>query len=135
MASSRKTILIAGLGTKVSDTVKEEMDIDPSETLTLVSAEVDKARTSGFDCSVFIVEPWDPVGTLDKFRAELAKQCWDGVSVGYAVRAVKENTELFEGIVNAVLEATPGGGGTRMVFPEGREDIWRALKRVGQIQE
>ena len=123
----RKTILIAGLGAKISSTAQDSLQIDPSETLNLVNAEVEKARANGFDCSVFIVEPEDPHSTLEKWKKDLEKQHWDGVSMGYAVRALKENTVLFEAMVNAAVQAAPGA---RFVFPDGREDIWESIQRV-----
>lgn len=128
MASSeRRNILIAGLGAKVSATAVEELKFDPSETHTLVNAEVEKARAGGFDCTVVIAEPEDFEGTMKKWRAELGKQQWDGVSIGYAVRALKENTVLFEALVNAAVEGAPGA---KFVFPEGRTDIWESVQRV-----
>lgn len=132
MSKQRKTVLIAGLGPTVSDTAVETLKFDPNETMDLVAAEVEKARAGGFDCGVVIVEPWDAVGTLARWKAELQKQHWDGVSIGYAVRALKENTELFEKIVNVVVEVSPG---TKFVLPNGRTDNWEAIQRVFVVEE
>lgn len=127
MATARKTVLVAGLGTAVSDTARETLQIDPSQTADLVAAEVEKARAGGVDCSVLSIAPGDQADELAKLRVELQRQHWDGISIGYAVRVLKEHTELFEEMVNLAVEVCPGA---KFIFPQGREDIWKAIQRV-----
>lgn len=133
-ATQRKTILIAGLGPTVSDTAKETLNFDagpPGDTIKLVEAEVAKAREGGFDCSIFIVEPWDPAGTIEKLKAKLVEQHWDGFSIGFGMRALKENSEIFEDMVNLAVEVSPK---TKFVFPLGRQDIWKAVRRTFAVE-
>lgn len=132
MMTERKNILVAGLGTKVSDTARETLNFDPSETMSLVATEVEKAKASGFDCTIFIVEPWDQAGNLKNWRAKLKKQHWDAVSIGGAVRVLKENTKLFEALLNVVMEEATG---VKLVFPDGRTDIWVAIQRVFGVDD
>lgn len=132
MATTRKTVLVAGLGTTVSDTAREAFKFDPNQTPDLVAAEVEKARAAGVDCSTLFVAPGDDEGQLAKLRVELQRQHWDCISIGYAVRALKEHTELFEGMVNLALEVCPG---VKFIFPAGRVDIWKAIQRVLGVRE
>lgn len=132
MTTQRKTVLVAGLGATVSDTARETLNFDPSQTEGLVAAQVEKAKAEGVDCTVFIVEPWDPTGTLEKLHVELDKRDWDGFSIGYAVRALKENSVLFEEIVNLAVQTNPK---MKFVFPLGRTDIWEAIQRSFALQK
>lgn len=132
MATPRKTILVVGLGETVSDNARTTFNFDPSKTMELVAAEVEKAKTRGFDCTVFVVEPWRPAETLAELKTQLQKRRWDGVSIGYAVRALKENTPIFEETINMTAEFCPGA---KFVFPLGREDVWEAIRRAFGVEE
>lgn len=123
---SRKSVLLAGLGATISDSDRAELSIDPSTTPNLVAAEVEKAKAAGFDCGVFFVEPADPENALQELRRQLREHHWDGLVIGYAVRALKEHSKLFEDMVNLAVQVSPT---TKFVFPLGREDIAAAIQR------
>ena len=110
MANSTKTILIAGLSPPASFRAAETLYPDsppPSRTLDIVGTQVEQAKARGFNCTVFIVKPQHPADTLAKLKAELLKQHWDGFSIGYGMRALKENSKLFENLVNLTVEVSP----------------------------
>ena len=126
MTTPRKTVLIIGLGPNIPVSAQEALQVDASQTPTLVAAEVEKAKAGGVDCSVFMPDPRDLAGTLEKLRAELREREWDAVSIGFGLRGLKEHTELFEGLVNLVVEVRPGAG---FAFPLGPADVWAAIQR------
>lgn len=126
MMTPRKTVLIIGLGPNVPVSAQEALLVDSRQTPNLVAAEIEKAKAGGVDCSVFMPDPQDVGGTLEKLKAELRKQKWDAVSIGFGLRGLKEHTELFERIANLVVEERPGAG---FAFPLGPAGVWSAIQR------
>lgn len=62
-----------------------------------------------------------------EIRDALAGRSFDLVMVGGAVRAVPENTLLFERVVNVLVEAAPG---IRFCFNTAPENSLDALRRA-----
>lgn len=67
-------------------------------------------------------------GTFDDIKQVLKEWQPDGFCVGYGLRSVSEYTDLFERVVQATKELSPG---TKLGFPRAPDDTVDAVRRMG----
>ena len=120
MSIARKSILVAGLG-RYGPATSSSVNIEKAQ------ADLSKAKMNGFDCSLSEVNPDDVSGTLAMVKETLRSKQWDGFVIGYGVRGLKEYTVLFEEIVNAAREITPG---TKLIFSNAPDGVFEAIRRA-----
>lgn len=118
MPHERKSVLALGLKGPVAGAAITAQDVQAR-----VAAEVKRLDAVGFELVPHVMEPGDG-NALGDVRKLLQGSRWDGVSIGYGLRANKEFTALFEALVNMVFECC--GAGTQMLF---------ALGKIGQAVE
>ncbi|GAB1734207.1 hypothetical protein NU195Hw_g9552t1 [Hortaea werneckii] len=97
----------------------------------LLQSSISQARAAGFEIIPCDINPQDPEESFQRFAAELHRspeegRQWVGVNFGFGVRGHKENTEVFERMVNEVLKL---GGGVRVMFSNGPDDLIRTVRR------
>ena len=123
MAASRKSILIVALG---RNNPLPAAFGDPKTIQAQVAASTAEAEQAGYDITNFAVDLQDLNGTLKTIRQKLNGQHWDGMLIGFGVRGDKNHTVLFESVVNASREVSPG---TKLLFSPGPYDLMTTLER------
>ena len=120
MSGSGKTVLIAGLGrftaAPVVNTIIEK-----------IQAGLKQAQEAGYDTTMLELNPGDPKGSLESVRQTLKSKNFDGLLIGYGLRGMKENTLLFEDVVNCARELRPG---TKLLFATSPDGILETLERL-----
>ena len=120
MSGRGKTILIAGLGrftaAPVVNTVVEK-----------VQAGLKQAQEAGYDTMMLELNPEDPKGSLESVREMLKSKNFDGLLIGYGLRAMKENTVLFEDVVNCARELRPE---MKLLFATAPDRMLETLERL-----
>ena len=117
-----KTLLVSGLAPVQGEPSYKGLSAD--EMHALLATEMGKLREAGFEPTLHLVDAKSP-SKIEDFKATLAEKRWDGVSVGFGVRGKPELTELFEDLVNAVIEVgtKQEGGVPKLCFalaPDGQ---------------
>jgi hypothetical protein len=101
----------------------------PKEAEKLINVEIEKAAKAGFDLEIYAIQLGNPEkSTLDELEQILQKRKWEGVAFGFGIRGDRDNTPLFEKMVNAALEIvspTP-----KLAFPVLPDMIVEAFERV-----
>ncbi|MEV5652556.1 hypothetical protein AB0L57_30265 [Nocardia sp. NPDC052254] len=124
-SATRLRALTIGLHPKALD-YSRFPDLDEAQLTARVTAANAALRNTEFDITPCLV-PAAPEEAETDIRELLAKQSFDLVMVGGAVRAVPEHTLLFERIVNLVAAAAPG---IRFCFNTSPETTLDALRRA-----
>ena len=84
----------------------------------------------GFD---FILE--EPEKSLLKLRQTLHDQPWDGILVGWCIRGMSvDRTEIFEGVMNEVVDAAREQQELKAMFCRGPTDLVEATLRNFPVQ-
>ncbi|KAK5118498.1 hypothetical protein LTR62_003013 [Meristemomyces frigidus] len=125
----QKYILSAGFGRFASTNAAAQalLGPNPGETaLKLLQASVTEAKAAGFIIESEDMNPADVKDSLVRFTARLREREWMAVNIGYGVRGVKENTVLFERLLEAVREVRPGA---KLVFSNAPDEIVPAIRR------
>lgn len=81
-------------------------------------------KEAGYELELVFAAPEDGIGG---FVEKLKEGKWDGVLIGYGVRANPDLTTWFETIVNAVVEYSPK---TKFAFNVSPDTSLDALTRV-----
>jgi hypothetical protein len=114
-----KTILTIGLALPPSPAT--------SAMQAAVGAAMKRANDEGYKAEMYAVDLGD-AHRMDSFRAFLKGRTWNGVMLGWGIRGMPENTELFEELVNAVVaEVKPAPKFIFSLKPDGLID---AIQRV-----
>ncbi|KAI7299828.1 hypothetical protein KC340_g13628 [Hortaea werneckii] len=96
----------------------------------LLQNSIAQARAAGFEIIPCDINPQDPEDSFQRFAAELHRspeeRQWVGVNFGFGVRGHKENTEVFERMVNEVVQS---GMGVKVMFSNGPDDLIKAVRR------
>ncbi len=117
-------VLTVGLHPKALD-YSRFPDLDEATLLARID-EVDRSlRDAGFDATSCRVSA-SPDEAEGEIRRLLAEQSFDLAMIGAGVRAVPEHTQLFERIVNTLIQANPG---IRLCFNTSPETTVDALRR------
>ena len=120
MSGSSKAVLIAGVGrfaaAPVVNTVVEKVKVG-----------LKQAQEAGYDTTMLELNPGDPKGSLESVREALKSKNFDGLLIGYGLRGMKENTLLFEDVVNCARELRPG---MKLLFATAPDEILETLKRL-----
>ncbi|KAI7304074.1 Palmitoyltransferase akr1, ankyrin repeat-containing protein akr1 [Hortaea werneckii] len=94
----------------------------------LLQNSIAQARAAGFEIIPCDINPQDPEDSFQRFAAELHRspeeRQWVGVNFGFGVRGHKENTEVFERMVNEVVQS---GMGVKVMFSNGPDDLIKAV--------
>lgn len=123
MASSApKTILSIGLGPAHALSKLEGDQIKND-----LQAQVEEARELGFEVTILFPDTKDP-NVIEDLRQKLRSQHFDGVSIGFGVRGNIELTDLFEKLVNAVIEEVKPA--PKMMFSTRPSGVVEAIQRV-----
>ncbi|KAK5309333.1 hypothetical protein LTR70_010389, partial [Exophiala xenobiotica] len=103
--------------------------LPPKEAETLIKTEIDKATKAGFSLELYQMQLEQPEKQiLDELAEHLQQQKWDAVAFGFGIRGDREQTPLFEKVVNMAVEnvrPTP-----RLAFPVLPDKIVEAFERV-----
>ena len=126
MASPTKQILIAGLGrftpAYVVVAVQEK-----------VQADLKRARELGYEMTALEINPEERTSSINTVKENLEAKRFDAVIIGFGLRGMKENTVVFEEVVNAAREVAPG---MRLLFSEKPDGIVECLERwFGKVEE
>ncbi|KAI7090653.1 Palmitoyltransferase akr1, ankyrin repeat-containing protein akr1 [Hortaea werneckii] len=93
----------------------------------LLQNSIVQARAAGFEIIPCDINPQDPEESFQRFAAELHRpreeRQWVGVNFGFGVRGHKENTEVFERMLNEVVQS---GMGVKVMFSNGPDDLIKA---------
>lgn len=93
MSTPNKTILVVGLGR-----------FGPPNTVNdaraKVQSQLQKAREAGYDTTELQLDPENKAESLEAVREALKLKSFDAMVIGYGLRGFKENTVLFEEVVN-----------------------------------
>ena len=124
MSGKGKTILIAGQGrftpAHARDTVLEKTQVGLKE-----------AHDAGYETKIVELDPEDPKGSLETLREALKSKDFDALMIGYGLRAMKENTVMFEDVVNLAMEMKGGvQGGMKLLFATAPDGMLEALGRL-----
>ncbi|MCJ1329201.1 hypothetical protein MMC10_005879 [Thelotrema lepadinum] len=129
MSTSPKTFLVSGLTPQPG--AKSYKGLSEPEMHALLSTELQKLRDIGLDPSLHLIDN-KSTSAMEDWKAVLSSKRWDGVSIGFGVRGSPELTELFEDLVNAVIEVggRQEGGAPKMCFAMGPDTQVPNAKRV-----
>lgn len=83
-------------------------------------------REAGYDVNVCLL-PDDPDAAESAVRKCLTTDSYDVVEVGAGLRTSHEYTEVFERVINAVIDCEPG---IRLCFNDSPETTLDAVRRV-----
>jgi hypothetical protein len=124
MSGKGKTVLIAGLGRFTPapsvNTVLEKIQVG-----------LKQAHDAGYETTELYLNPEDPKGSLESVREALKSKDFDAFIIGYGLRAIKENTVLFEDVVNIAMEMKGGvKGGMKVLFATAPDGMVEALERL-----
>ncbi|KAK5119559.1 hypothetical protein LTR85_007387 [Meristemomyces frigidus] len=129
MASGPKYILSAGFGRFAAMDPNAQAHFGPdagAKTKEMLATSISKARAAGFEVIGVDMNPKDPEDSLKRFTEQLQSRDFVGVNVGYGVRGHKENTELFEKLLNKAWEVRPG---IKIMFSNGPDEVITAIQR------
>jgi hypothetical protein len=123
-AGKGKTVLIAGLGrftpAPAVNTVLEKIQIG-----------LKQAHDAGYETTELYLNPEDPKGSVETVREALQSKDFDAFIIGYGLRGMKENTVLFEEVVNSAMEMKGGiKGGMKLLFATAPDGMLEALGRL-----
>ena len=115
-----KTILLSGLG-------RYGPQEDVTTNFEKAQAEIQRAHSAGYETTLLELNPNDEAGTLATVTEMLTERHFDGFLIGFGLRAKKEYTPLFEAVVNASREVSPG---TKLLFSTAPDAVWEAIVRA-----
>lgn len=123
-----RKILIAGLGRFISDDPQGAAKFGPQQSnIRKLQETMAKAREDGYDVSNIDVNPKDAEDSIERLEAELERQKWDLLIIGFGIRGNKDFTELFEKVVNAAIGVQPT---IRFGFSRAPDEVYETMKRV-----
>lgn len=121
----RKSILLIGLAPEAVDFTRFP-GLDAASLVAGLQAALEAVLAAGFDAS-WCLTGRDADAAAATIAARLAERQHDAVMIGAGVRAVPENLELFERIVNLVHTAAPAA---RLCFNTSPDTTLAAVLRV-----
>ena len=124
MSQSLKQVLLLAV-VKYCDQ-KGGFPIPSAKIQSLLDVEVTKAPSSGFDLSIFEINPFES-DNMDSLKSTLKSKPWDLVAIGGGVRLNSDLTPEFEDAVNMCIGEVKG---LRLCFPLGPGQIVDGVKRV-----
>lgn len=124
MSAKNKTVLIAGTGRFTPSHARDDV-------LEKIKVGLKEAPDAGFDITHLHVNPGDPEGSVEVVREALKSNDYDAFMIGYGLRGMKENTVVFEDVVNCAIEMKGGKvGGMKLLFATAADGMLEALKRL-----
>lgn len=127
-----KKVLIAGLGRFIKADPQGEAHFGPRQNnVQILQENMARAKEAGYEPSNIDLDPQNVADSLVRWEAELKKEKWDLVVIGYGIRGNKDFTELFEKAVNAAVAIQPGIKFGFSVSPAG---VFECMKRVLENQ-
>lgn len=123
-SNDRRSVLLIGLAPEAVDYAKFP-GLDAERLAAGLEAALAAVVAAGFDASWCLTER-DAAAAEAAISARLAERGYDAVMIGAGVRAVPENLELFERIVNLVHAAAPGA---RICFNTSPDTTLAAVRR------
>lgn len=129
MSSTGKNILLAGLG-KYAATDPSALSIfGTAETIhQQLAIQMSTLSAQGITCHSMDLNPQDPADSLGRVEEVLRSQHFDGIVIGFGLRGNKDNTALFEKVVNLGIEVC--GSGVRFGFSTSPTAVAETVERV-----
>ncbi|CAK4030976.1 Hypothetical predicted protein [Lecanosticta acicola] len=128
MASSRRNILISGMGRFISADAEAFQKFGPSHlNQQQLNADIAQATEAGYDCDTEDINPNDAQDSLKRVRDRLKSKRYDAYIIGYGIRGKKDHTALYERVVNLAVEVSPT---TRFGFSTAPDTVFETIKRV-----
>ena len=127
--SNLKPILSAGFGRFASNNPSGQARFGPGagdKALSLLAESIAKCKDAGFEILAEDMNPLDPDDSLARFETRLRERDWVAVNIGYGVRGLKENTVLFERLLECVRRVKPEA---RVIFSNGPDEVFEAVRR------
>ncbi|CAK1365564.1 unnamed protein product [Cercospora beticola] len=125
MIAIRQKVLVIGLDLPDGGTGTKPMVQKFSKQM--VHDDISNAHTAGYDCTVIDINPSDQEPAKQELQKKLQTQQWDLFVIGFGIRGNRAFTTLFEEIVNACVESSPG---TRFGFAPTPDGVFRTIMRV-----
>ncbi|GIZ48049.1 hypothetical protein CKM354_001112400 [Cercospora kikuchii] len=125
MLASRQKVLVIGLILPDRDT--GTVPAGGKFNKQMVHDDISNARTADYDCTVIDINPIDQDPAKQELQQKLQAQQWDLFVIGFGIRGNRAFTTLFEEIVNACVESSPG---TRFGFAPTPDGVCRTILRV-----
>ncbi|GAB0107482.1 hypothetical protein JMUB6875_64760 [Nocardia sp. JMUB6875] len=123
--AARPKALTIGLHPRAMD-YSRTPDLDEAQLTARIDAANDALRNSEFDVTPLLVDA-SPDDAESDLRTLFANHRFDVVMIGGAIRALPDQTLLFERIINVLTEAAPG---IRFCFNTSPETTLDALRRA-----
>lgn len=121
-AAMRKAILSMGLGKFAGGPPAGISNLQET-----IKNQIEGAKELGFDQNVMFLDPQTEAETLERVRAELRKEHYDGIMIGGGIRMPAEHTLLFEKLVQMSVRETKGNA--KLMFSSRPDQIVEILTR------
>ncbi|KAK3679591.1 hypothetical protein LTR37_021388 [Vermiconidia calcicola] len=129
MGEARKYIITCGLGAFAANDTNAQAHFGPNagqKAQELLAISTERANKAGFELVRCDANPQDPDDTMKRFVETLRSREFVGLNIGFGLRGHKENTGLFEKMLNTAWALSPG---IKVMFSNGPQEVITAIQR------